>query len=311
MSIFSVALITIIVVIVLMIPILIIIVSNNASRKKQDTKKTTDNEISLKKVFPWIGWSVYVVIFLHLLYRYLWVYVPDESLAFVGVIPKFILVECLFLIIGAFVFLQKRKEKRRKEEKEEEVKKGKKSNIAPQQETTLWSDWKTYMLIVLGYVSWGVVREMHFFSIFENGPSYDGIALLPEGMLYFPITGIFYAALLGTCVILAMLSLDARIRALGFAFGIICSCASIYSFWFMPYNDVHMVVVPALRYLGGSLVSFPADPLIPNWLAGAGVLTSYIFALSLSKKQRNSDMVAVIILIIAVALFLPQLIHLT
>jgi len=250
-----------------------------------------------------VGWFVYGGIALHLLYRFAFAYLPSESLAIVKTIPSFATIEFIIFVVGSVILYRMYREKHPKKiamQKETKV------SFEPPKEPTMWSDWKTWVMIALGYVLWGIAQAL---QIFHGGPFHPGIAILPDGMFYLPYSGIFYAVLLGAFVVLAMCSVDPRIRALGFAFGIFCFIASLENFWFVPHNVPNMVYIPAMRFLGGTGILFPADPVVSwQWIA-AGVGTLWALAKSCGKKSEEGDFIGIIVLMIAVSLFFPQLLH--
>jgi hypothetical protein len=254
-----------------------------------------DNGISI------IGWFIYGAVSLHLLYRFVLVHLPSESLAVIQAIPPFAALEFLVFAVGTVMLWKMNKPK------QETPQTGTKPAPVPQKVLTVRNDWKTWVLAVLGYVLWGIGCEL---NIFGGGLSYAELAMLPEGMLYLPYAGISYAALLGAFVVLAMCSRSATIRTLGFGLGLIFAFASFNGFWFMPYGATHVVPIPALQFLGGTGIYFPADPMVPwEWIAAVvGLL--YLFAKNIPKKSSDSDVIAVIVLIIAATIFLPQMMYL-
>ncbi|MFA5830672.1 MAG: hypothetical protein WC878_02465 [Candidatus Paceibacterota bacterium] len=307
MSILSVALTTVAVVLCLVgIAVSILIASHKTVEMRKENKEpqqTNKKDYPFKKVFSWLGWGSYLFISLHLFYRFVLAHLPSESLAVVRAIPPFAALEVLVFIVGTVMLWKMYKTK-----PEAAVPAGTKAVPVPKKEPTILGDWKILLMMALGYVLFGIGQEL---NIFNGGLSYTGLTLLPEGMLYIPYTGLFYAALLMTFLLLAMTSDNDSITMLGYGLGLIFAFASFNGFWFMPYNAAHMVHIPALQFLGGTGIYFPADPMVSwKWIAGA-VFLSYLFAKSIhTKKSINTDVGAVVVLITAAAIFLPQLIHL-
>ena len=204
------------------------------------------------------------------------------------------------VIVGIYIFFLWRV--KRKKVKTEEEKKETKTLAVPR--ATFWRDWKTWVMIVFGYTLWGIGQSL---CIMKGGPFHPAIVPPPDGMFYLPYSGIFYAVLLSAFFILAMRSLNGFISLFGLIFGGICVFASITGFWFAPYNTAHLVFIPVLRYIGLNGILFPSDPIISTKWIFLGFVFAYIAAKTFPKKQLDSDILSVMVIILATVLFLPQL----
>ncbi|MCX6735685.1 MAG: hypothetical protein NTZ13_01220 [Candidatus Parcubacteria bacterium] len=248
------------------------------------------------KKFSWgiVIYFVAALIVLCLLY-------PNNSGNLVGLSGIFFsFFIALGIIVGLFAFFWW---KTKKKITVDSGKKETKVSSTPKK-ITFWTDWKTYLMFFLGYVLWGIGQAV---CITKGGPFHPVITSLPDGMFYFPYTGIFYAVLLSTFFILAIRSLNGFTSLFGVVFGGICVIISIIGFWFAPYNIAHMVYIPILRHVGLSGILFPADPIISGKWVFLGIVLAYIAAKSLPKKPLDSDIMTVIVIVIATAIFLPQL----
>jgi len=170
---------------------------------------------------------------------------------------------------------------------------------------TFWTDWKTYITVLLGYILWGVIQTQHFFT---GGPCYRGIIETSGGLFYLPISGIFYAVLFAIFIYLMLLSVNPFVITFGLVFGVVFTVMSIFCFWFIPYNETHIVII---QFIGNFRIPFPPDPFV-SWKWIVIVFgTLYTVARIINRKNHIfSQVPANMVLIIAIALFLPQLFYL-
>lgn len=188
-------------------------------------------------------------------------------------------------------------------------KKTKKQTSSSKSKTTFLTDWKTWIMIIFGYLLVGITHDLHIFS---GGPSYSGIIDLPGMMLYVPLSGIFYSLFFATFVYLALRSVNSFVSVFGALFGIVCTIVGTLSFWFIPYNCAHLVQV-SFPLLGFLSIPFPVDPTVSWYWIVAAIMILYIGARMVWNKDSYiffREVPANMILIISAVLFLPQLFYL-
>ncbi|MCX6739546.1 MAG: hypothetical protein NT098_05900 [Candidatus Parcubacteria bacterium] len=212
----------------------------------------------------------------------------------------------LGIVVGLFTFFWWKTKKKTivdPEKKETKISSGSKK-------TTLWSDRKTWAMIALGYILWGIGQSL---CIMNSGPFHPPIIPLPSGMFYLPYSGIFYAVLLSVFFYLGIHSKNALVLVFSFFFGGVCSLVSIWSFWFVPYSSPHLVRIPVLQHIGILGIPFSSDPVISwGWIV-VTVLFLYVVARIIGQKEKDysfSEVLGNIVLITAVSIFLPQLLYL-
>ena len=289
MSIVSVALIILLFVFGISALLISIVYVSNQTVETGTKKQLTESKVSLWK---WFGLFVYIPVSLHLVYSLISSSVSTGNLIF----SPFILFEILVCIVGSIIIWKKYKESKLKNT-------GK--NV---QNLTVWVDWKTWVMIGLGYVLWGIGQTL---CIAKGGPFHPEIAPLPDGMFYIPYSGILYALLLTSFVLLAMRSQNAWIFLFGILFGLTSTLVGLLKFWFVPYSVAHLVYIPVLRYIGIPGILFPADPVVSWMWVAIGIIFLYSSA-CLVYKERN-EMTKIIgtlgnvVLIVSAVIFLPQL----
>ncbi len=211
-----------------------------------------------------------------------------------------------FVLLTVIVFKVSNKKKTVDPKKTTVQKDVKKTSVY--QKVNFLTDWKTWIMLVFGYILFGIGQELPIFS----GFSASGLSMLSSGKLYLPLTGIFYSLILGMFFYLLTCLKSPIVCVFGFIFEIFFAVVSIWNFWFIPYNQAHLVPLPILHYVGLNGFYFPADPIVSWWLVALGVIILYLFVGSISGKDNfYSKVPGNMVLITAVTIFLPQLWHLS
>ena len=262
---------------------------------------TPENNSSPKKV----SWGIKV--YITLVFMVLYLLYPDKSGNTGSLIDLFLsFFIAISIIIGLFAFFWWKTKKKtivEPEKKETKIFSGSKK-------ATLWSDWKMWVMIALGYTLWGIGQSL---CIINGGPFHPPITPLPPGMFYLPYSGVFYAVLLSTFFYLGIRSKNALVLVFSFFFGGVCSLVSIWNFWFVPYSSSHMVRIPVLQHIGILGIPFSPDPVISWVWMIAIVFFLYTIARIIGQKEKDysfSRVLGNIVLITAVSIFLPQLFYL-
>lgn len=264
---------------------------------------TNGNPSGGKISWRMIAYSVIALVILYNLY-------PNSDGVSGGIGETFLaLLLVLGIIIGVSVAVFVYKTffvKSSKKKTDETDKKGTKTTVSVPRKVTFWTDWKTYITIFLGYILWEIWKSQQFF----NHRSFHSVMeRLPDGMLYLPIMGIVFAILLGIFVYLALHSKSPFVVTFGLVFGCICVLAGLFNSWFLPYGEAHTLCLPLLQYFGGAAVQFPADPIISSKWIALGVIFTFILVKAFPKKATDSDIAAVMVLVIAAVMFIPQLLN--
>jgi len=263
---------------------------------------TNGNPSGGKISWGMIAYSVIALVILYNLY-------PNSDGVSGGIGETFLallLVLGIIISVSVAVFVYKTFfVKSSKKKTDETDKKGTKTTVSVPRNVTFWTDWKTYVTIILGYLLLGIIQTQHFFT---GGPCYRGIIETSGGLFYLPISGIFYAVLFATFIYLMLLSVNPFVITFGLVFGVVFTVMSIFCFWFIPYNETHIVII---QFIGNFRIPFPPDPLVSwKWIV---VVFGTLYAVARIINRKNhifSQVPANMVLIIAIALFLPQLFYL-